>query len=98
MQCRHARGGDSAVLPVAGRGSEPDASGDEQLNLSARAYHRIFEIQVNKTQSIVICTTAMHNKGELVFPKELYAPVLYRNLHQDETVGLGAAAQLHQAT
>jgi magnesium chelatase family protein len=40
--------GDTAILQIAGRRSEPDAGGNTvlcmtQLNLSARAYHRILK-------------------------------------------------------
>jgi hypothetical protein len=49
LQCGHAGGGYPEVLPVAGAGAELDALGDivlcmTQLNLSARAYHRILKL------------------------------------------------------
>jgi magnesium chelatase family protein len=49
LQCRHADWGDTAVLQATGRRSKPDAGGDtvlcmSQLNLSARAYHRILKL------------------------------------------------------
>jgi len=46
---RYARRGDTTVLPVAGGGAKLDASRDivlcmTQLNLPARAYHRILKL------------------------------------------------------
>jgi magnesium chelatase family protein len=49
LQRRHADWGNQAVLQVARGRSKPDAGGDivlcmSQLNLSARAYHRILKL------------------------------------------------------
>ena len=84
-------GGDTAVLQVTGGGSELDASRDivlcmTQLNLSARAYHRILKLartiaDLAECEEIasVHLAEALHASQSSEINDELVAnPVLYR--------------------
>ena len=80
-----------------GKCQKADVLVSQTNQMRIRFENRVFKIEVNERESLIVLGAPNHHKRVVMFAQEFDAPIVQGNLHENETIRVHAATQFQQA-